>query len=103
MLPLDASAAIPPAISKTWFLSLATSILHSVLLKGKGKGKKDKTDPVPEENGDSVDGAEADGGYESSASSVPGSGTVTPREREVKGGRLAAVKAGGKRRKAVRK
>jgi hypothetical protein len=62
--------------------------------------------PDRDDNGEIRNGTDADGGYESSGSSVPGSGTVTPREREgreLKGGRLAAVRAGGKRRKAVRR
>jgi hypothetical protein len=59
-----------------------------------------------DDNGGGREGADAVDGYESSGSSAPGSGTVTPREREkreLKGGRLAAVRAGGKRRKAVRR
>ena len=52
-----------------------------------------------------VDGAEeAEGEYESSDSSVAGTRTAREGEgRDVKGGRLAAVKSGGRRRKAGRR
>lgn len=88
MQPVDSSTAIPPAASRTWFLVLLRSLIQN--LTGKIK-KRDNPDPVAE--------SEYDEGYDSSATSdSPGSGTVTPN-----GTRQVAVKAGGKRRKAVKR
>lgn len=48
--------------------------------------------------------SEEDDDESSTSASRAGSGTATPKEKEEgKAGRPAAVKAGGKRRKAVRK
>ncbi|KAK7060570.1 hypothetical protein VNI00_001336 [Paramarasmius palmivorus] len=92
MHPVDASTAVPAAISRTWFLSLLRSLFQSIAERF---GKKDVPDATA-----GVSESEFEEGYDSSAASEgPGSGTVTPRE----GVRQAAVKAGGKRRKAVRK
>ncbi|KAL0576928.1 hypothetical protein V5O48_005074 [Marasmius crinis-equi] len=87
MHPVDSSTAVPPAVSRTWFVSLARSAYRSVVQKTK---KDEDVDAAR------VSETEFEEGYDSSATSdAPGSGTVTPN-----GTRQATVKAGGKRRKA---
>ncbi|KAG7096863.1 hypothetical protein E1B28_004271 [Marasmius oreades] len=90
MHPVDSSTAIAPAVSRTWFIALLRSSVE--ILAGKLK-KGDNAVPA------AVSESEYDEGYDSSAASdSPGSGTVTPN-----GTRQAAVKAGGRRRKAVKR
>jgi len=87
--PLDKNSATPAAVGRTWFISLLKFSVAKVT---------DRNLPVDvpiESNGD--DGSET-------TSDEPGSGTVTPNgDNVLKGGKAATVKAGGKRRKAVRK
>jgi curved DNA-binding protein CbpA len=94
MHPVDFSTAIPPSVYRTWFVVLALFAYHSLLDQ---RAKSEVVQPVEE--------FEADDGYDSSttASDQPGSGTVTPREAANGGNRRPAIKAGGKRRKAIRK
>lgn len=95
MHPVDSSTAVLPSVYRTWFIILVLSAYQSVLDKTKGR----TAEVQPEKE------FETDDGYDSSAtgSEQPGSGTVTPRESTNGGIRKPAVKAGGKRRKAVRK
>jgi len=95
MHPVDSSTAVPPSFYRTWFIILILSAYQSVLDKTNGKS----AEVQPEKE------FETDDGYDSSAtgSEQPGSGTVTPREIANGGIRKPAIKAGGKRRKAVRK
>jgi len=92
--PLDTDSAIPAAISRTWPPVLARYLVSKIT----HRTPKDSEEPL-----------ENDGADESSesGSESPGSGTATPNNEAapavLKGGRPAAVKAGGKRRKAVRK
>lgn len=92
--PLDTDSAVRAAIGRTWFISL----IKSTFAKIAHRTPKD-SDEAAEDNGE-------DGSSET-ASDNPGSGTVTPNNEgaptTLKGGRQAAVKAGGKRRKAVKK
>ena len=89
---LDASSATPAAISRTWAIALLINAIHKFF-----PSKKD----FQEEAGDPI--VDTDDGSDS-----PTSGTVTPSgategEETPQGGRIAAVKAGGRRRKAPRK
>jgi len=96
--PLDESTAVPPTISGTWFLALVTSLFQKLIKRTK----------LPAHNGSAHESPEASDaeGYDSAgtASEAPGSGQATLTERaEGMKGRVATIKAGGKRRKAVRK
>lgn len=95
MHPVDSSTAVPPSVYRTWFIVLVVSAYHSLLDKTKGKSAEVQSDEKE---------FEADDGYDSSTtgSEQPGSGTVTPREG-TNGNRKPTMKAGGKRRKALRK
>ncbi|KAF9268059.1 DnaJ-domain-containing protein [Marasmius fiardii PR-910] len=92
MHPVDSSTAIPPAPSRTWFITLVLSLVGSLASKFK---KGDNPDPV------AISESEYEEGYDSSAASdSPGSGTITPNGNSTK---QATVKAGGRRRKAVKR
>ncbi|KAJ3736254.1 DnaJ-domain-containing protein [Lentinula guzmanii] len=95
MHPVDSSTAVPPTIRQTWFIVQVLSVYSWSLNKVKGT----PTEVQP------TDDHEFDDGYDSTAtgSEQAGSGTVTPQEDVVGGNRKPATKAGGKRRKAVRK
>jgi len=86
--PLDASAAIPPTIKNTWFISTITS-----LMRGAFRRSSPSDPPVKAESTDS-DSDEA--------SAV--SGTSTPAERDdgVLKGRPGVAKSGGRRRTVKR-
>ncbi|KAH7921821.1 DnaJ-domain-containing protein [Leucogyrophana mollusca] len=95
---LDTGSATRPTISSTWFIALVASLFGKL------------TRPESQENNE--DGsAGADGDVElDDGSDSPASGTVTPSgasegetKIDLKAGRAAAAKAGGRRRKAVRK
>jgi hypothetical protein len=88
--PLDIHSAVPATIGRTWFFALLKSLKRT-----------STASDSPPENDDAEELSET-------ASETAGSGTVTPNDEAVppvalKGGRAAAVKAGGKRRKMVRK
>jgi DnaJ family protein C protein 1 len=90
--PLDTYSATPAAISRTWPLVLARYLISKVTRRA----------PKSDEH------LENDGADESeSGSESPSSRATTPNNEAaptvLKGGRTATVKAGGKRRKAVRK
>uniref|UniRef100_A0A0W0FK88 J domain-containing protein n=1 Tax=Moniliophthora roreri TaxID=221103 RepID=A0A0W0FK88_MONRR len=94
MHPVDASTAVPAAVSRTWFISLLRSLYRSMIQRSNSTNK----DALGVAVGASE--SEFEEGYDSSATSDgPGSGAATLRE----GVRQPAAKAGGKRRKAVRK
>lgn len=90
---LDPSSATPAAISRTWFIALLIRAVHKFV-----PSKREEADD--EENPFAV-------GIDDISDS-PGSGTVTPNgttksEEILQPARAAAVKAGGRRRKAPRK
>lgn len=87
--PVNASTAVKPALSTTWFPSLVYSLTSKVL--GRRNENTGLNNDEPASDVEDTDG-------ESSGVSDAKSGTATPLE-----GRPAAVKAGGKRRKAIRK
>lgn len=85
---LDSSAAFQPAVTKTWFLSLLAG------LAAKATGKAPKVEDIKKDDNEISDD-------EASSSDAPGSGTSTPG-----GGKVtyaATTKAGGKRRKVVKR
>lgn len=86
---VNASTAVRPALSTTWFPSLIHSLIGKVL------GRRNESNEV---NNDEPASEVEDTDGETSSVSDSKSGTATPLE-----GRPAAVKAGGKRRKAIRK
>ena len=90
-VPLNADTAPRPALSKTWFISLLAG------LASKATGKSPKADATVN------DGAEASDDDASSAtgSDAPGSGTNTPGGSKTT--YAATTKAGGKRRKVVKR
>jgi len=94
--PLDINSAVPAAMSRTWLFTF----LKSLIAKITNRTTVDSDDlPEDDDNADELS---------ETASETAGSGTVTPNNEAMssvvlKGGRAAAVKAGGKRRKAVRK
>lgn len=101
LIPVDNSAATPPSIRRTWFISLVSGLFRTGA-GGQSAPESELAPPIAEgqQESDDVD------------SDVPGSGSVTPSYTDsekqdstlaLKGGRLATSKAGGKRRKAVRK
>jgi len=85
---LDASAATPPNIKNTWFISTITSLLTDAIFRRSKPSEDEPTEQVESIDTDSED-----------TSAI--SGTSTPVERVE--GRNATVKVGGKRRKAVKK
>jgi DnaJ family protein C protein 1 len=88
--PLDTDSAIPAAISRTWPVMLARYLVSKIVHR------------VPKDLDESLETEAVD--ESESGSESPGSGAATPNHEAVlKGGRTATVKAGGKRRKAVRK
>jgi hypothetical protein len=89
--PLDTDSAIPAAINRTWPPVLARYLISKII----HRAPKDSDELLE------VDGADKS----ESGSESPGSRAPTPNETApavLKGGRAATVKAGGKRRKAVR-
>ncbi|EIN10462.1 DnaJ-domain-containing protein [Punctularia strigosozonata HHB-11173 SS5] len=104
LIPVDTSAATPPSIRRTWFVALLTALFAKAT--GKSGTAHDVASAGMAEKQDDSETDDVD-------SDVPGSGSVTPSydsERpesslsmNIKGGRLATSKAGGKRRKTVRK
>ncbi|TDL29572.1 DnaJ-domain-containing protein [Rickenella mellea] len=85
LLPLDGNSASRPAIRRTWFLALVSTLYHRVKGNDGSAPKVDESDDV-------------------SASDGPGSGTVTP---DTDGGSakvgLPTGKTGGRRTKQSRK
>lgn len=73
---LDESSVIPPAISRTWFVSLVSGLV----------GRKQPSEQVPEESEEESESGEGD-----AATTVGRTARPAP-----------AVKAGGRRRKAAR-
>jgi len=88
--PLGTDSAIPAAIDRTWPFILARYLVSKIF----HRALKDSDEPLE------TDGADESESGSESPSSTPNSET-TP--AVLKGGRAATVKAGGKRRKAVRK
>lgn len=93
--PLDTNSAVPAAIKRTWLFAF----IKFLIAKFTNRAMMDSDAPPEGGDGDEVS---------ETASETAGSGTVTPDNEAappaiLKGGRVAAVKAGGKRRKAVRK
>ncbi|KZT20371.1 DnaJ-domain-containing protein [Neolentinus lepideus HHB14362 ss-1] len=89
-IPLDTSAAMPPSLKRTWFISLVSSLIARVTGKSSEAQATSHTDDVVE---DEASGAEtASTGYLSEAPAKNGNGKAT-----------ATTMAGGRRRKAVRK
>ncbi|KAJ3778764.1 DnaJ-domain-containing protein [Lentinula raphanica] len=93
MHPVDSSDVVPPTIRGTWFITLVLSVYNKV--RGTSTVEAQLTG----------DEHELDDGYDSTVTSSEktGSGTVTPLEGSNGANRKPATKAGGKRRKAVRK
>jgi hypothetical protein len=90
--PLDPSAAVRPSITSTWFCALVTHAFRKVV-------------PVTAPTKAPLDAVISDNDETSSASEKPASGTVTPRDEDNTTGskRVATNKAGGRRRKVVKK
>jgi len=91
--PLDTDSATPAAISRTWPSVLIGYLVSKIV----PRATKDSDEPLDNDGADESD----------SGSEPPSSGGATPNSEAapavLKGGRAATVKAGGKRRKAVRK
>lgn len=88
---LDTTSATPAAISRTWAIALLINAVHKFFPSKKDFQEEDDTVVDTDDGSDS-----------------PASGTVIPSgatesEETPQGGRIAAVKAGGRRRKAPRK
>lgn len=88
---LDTSAATAPAIKNTWFISTITSLLQGVFRRS-----------IPSEDHRPVEADSIDTDSDE-ISAVSGASTPVEREEEGVKGKSATVKAGGKRRKGVRK
>ncbi|OJA13830.1 hypothetical protein AZE42_00534 [Rhizopogon vesiculosus] len=92
---LDTSSATPAAISRTWFIALLINTIHNFFpTKKNSLEADDQQDPLT---------VDIDDGSDS-----PTSGSVTPSgategEETLQSGHVAALKAGGRRRKAPRK
>ncbi|THV08461.1 DnaJ-domain-containing protein [Dendrothele bispora CBS 962.96] len=98
MHPIDASAATPPGVSRTWFFLLMRHLYQLAF------GRREQTDVISNPGPHSESELDEASGYDSStASEKPSSGTVTPREDAKSGARIPTTMAGGKRRKAMRK
>ncbi|KAH9951606.1 DnaJ-domain-containing protein [Amylocystis lapponica] len=94
LVPVDSNMAIPPSLTRTWFLSLIMALYDKVNTR--------KTGEAPAATGDADDSDDASG----SASDAPGSGATTPHEGAAagaKGARGPTAMAGGRRRKAIRR
>ena len=90
---LDTSSATPAAISRTWFIAILISTMH--------KFSKKNVQEVDDGQNPPVVGTDDE-------SDSPGSGAATPNgtiegKGALQAGHVAAVKAGGRRRKAPRK
>ncbi|KAF9008974.1 DnaJ domain-containing protein, partial [Cyathus striatus] len=90
---VDSSTAINPTIGNTWFIGFLQSLFKKVTSKGKEPEPHGDTEPNVDSGDDASSVTESEG---------PGSGAATPSEKE-KAARTPATRAGGKRRKAVRK
>jgi len=88
---LDTDSATPAAISRTWPIVLASFLISKIITQS----PKDSDEHLENHGAD-----ESESGSES-----PGSMTPSNEEASavLKGGRTAAVKVGGKRRKAIRR
>ncbi|KAF9226548.1 DnaJ-domain-containing protein [Gyrodon lividus] len=91
---LDESSATPPAVSRTWFITLLRTLFGELRKSSKSAGEEESAAKKSDESDDGSDS--------------PASGTVTPsgaseHETTVKAGRAPATTGGGRRRKAVRK
>lgn len=86
--------AVPyPTFSNTWFLSLLSSLVFKIIKPGKVESRSKEQDSVELDDGGDV----ADGAH-STSTSDSGQEAYTTTEKTT---RLPAVKAGGKRRKAI--
>ncbi|PPR07048.1 hypothetical protein CVT26_005249 [Gymnopilus dilepis] len=99
---IDASTAVKPTITNTWFISLLRSLFHKVT------GKKPAVSPDSHHADEPQNGSGPDFDDDSSSisSEATGSGYSTPSRRgdsDAKVRIAPTVKAGGKRRKNVRK
>ncbi|KAL0949479.1 hypothetical protein HGRIS_009532 [Hohenbuehelia grisea] len=94
--PVNESTASKPALSNTWFISLVKFAFSSAIGRFVPSKKGNDGDAYDGDVKEALEIDDTDDG--STSASETRSGTATPLE-----GRLAAVKAGGKRRKAVRK
>jgi len=102
LIPVNATTAIRPTVQNTWFLSLMASLFRSAMKRSTSTSKADEMQ-APESEG--TETATDSDMPELEDSDVPngngnGAGSAT-----MKGGKAAAasMKAGGRRRKAVRK
>jgi hypothetical protein len=96
--PLNATAATTPSLRSTWFLALATALVSKIL---KWKTQAGDTTPVEaSEDGETETGT----GTESDVPEV-GYRVQEQKDEDVKSGKIAPVslRAGGRRRKVVRK
>ncbi|KAF9485276.1 DnaJ-domain-containing protein [Pholiota conissans] len=102
--PIDSSTAIKPTLSNTWFLSLVKGLFYKVA--GKVVGKASTHDSAPQTSSTSngaVADTDSDEDSSTTGSDAPGSGTSTPQLGE-KSGRLGPTsKAGGMRRKNIKR
>ncbi|KDQ64560.1 hypothetical protein JAAARDRAFT_28204 [Jaapia argillacea MUCL 33604] len=102
LTPLDTSAATPPSIRRTWFISFLASLSAKYIPK-KSSRTEDSDDSASEL--ETVEGFQVDDNDLTSTGEVSDVGSTNGSANgALKNGRAtAAVKAGGKRRKAVRK
>lgn len=77
MLPLDESAATPPALGRTWFVSSMCNIYQRV----RGNAEGEVADVGIEEATETTDGTESEG-----------------KQQNALHGKMAAEKTGGRRR-----
>jgi len=91
---LDSTAATKPTLSNTWFILLIRSLVQKVLPRP-STSEANNEDEKAELDSDDGDVSST------TASESPASGTSTPRDDL--GARLRTEKAGGKRRKVIRK
>lgn len=105
MHPIDASTAVKPSLRSTWFVALIETLYRKVT------GKKDRVSvpETPSANGEfkgngSAPDVDSDDDSSTTGSEAPGSGASTPRRNGESTARLGPTsKAGGMRRKAVRR
>ncbi|CAA7259842.1 unnamed protein product [Cyclocybe aegerita] len=100
---IDASTATPASISNTWFIVLVRSLYH----KAAGVKPTDSpggSDPVESEKPiTSAPDIDSDDGSSTNGSEATRSGTSTPRRGDDAGKRLPTAKAGGMRRKNLKR
>ncbi|KAF8165267.1 DnaJ domain-containing protein [Crassisporium funariophilum] len=99
---IDSSTAILPTISNTWFIALCKSLFHRLTGQKGTHGAPPTPSTAAQPNGGAGPDVDSDDASTTGSEAAGGSGKSTPRNGE-DAKRGPAVKAGGMRRKAVRK